>query len=892
MITQGANLPILIRDIPRSMQNPQSISITIFVNGMLQKRWSKSDLIFDEDMIYAPLTQEDTMGIRSGMATIEIEYCDQNGTVRPRKTINTAIRKRMDSTILDGAGMQTFLVVDYDGVPEADTGKIVFKGYSPYVGENGNWYEYDSEQDKFIDTGVHAEGKPYDHSEEFSRLANQVRSDASETSKNKDTAEDAAKRAESAEAKATQSETKALNSARDAYNLASAAGNAKDAAVVAKNTAETYSEDAKKSANDARSTFNMLDPAVTKAISDFNTNATNKTNAFNTNAGAKQNAFDQNAIQKKEDFDEHAGEISFCISRLSESIDDVQNGAHGTNFERDKGIRTNGVISHDPLYILSKKIPVEPNTSVTYISHFMSNSYCIVEFDESGTLVDYWTVRSGDERTFTTSATTSYLIATFLTDYKPNDGIVVNGRYIYQPKDKNIWGTAENRASIEELYESITNIGEDVGSAKEDLQLLSSDDGIKPNMIDSSFSGSFIVNIQPVYSREDYYWYISSNKTASGQARANNFIAVIDVDDIDDTIKFSTAYVDTTDTEPVFAIATSTDFGGTINNYFQKQYVNGGASSANLNAIVDEINVPNRYIILNKAKLLAKYPTAKALWFNVDKNNYYFIKEGSASKKALNWALLPIGNIVGNLLVVGDINDDTVDYHTINDALAQAKNGDTIFIKDGEYKETVIVNKYVHLVGQSKLGTILYQDIGDYDNCPLLITQGSVSNMTIKSLAPTDTSGLSTYAYAIHLDKQFASESKYRKCEIYNCNIYSEVNDAVGAGTNYDSEYDVHDCYITVRANPIKSGACAFKIHNGQYQTGGYVRLMNNVIIAESADGGGTHDLLFHNGGITNTTPIDTVMVGNVVRYYTNTCPTIFVKSPYCFGNKSTNMNA
>jgi len=39
------------------------------------------------------------------------------------------------------------------------TNAIIKKGFSPYIGENGNWYEYNNETKTFIDTGVKAEGK-------------------------------------------------------------------------------------------------------------------------------------------------------------------------------------------------------------------------------------------------------------------------------------------------------------------------------------------------------------------------------------------------------------------------------------------------------------------------------------------------------------------------------------------------------------------------------------------------------------------------------------------------------------------------------------------------------------------------------------------------------------
>lgn len=230
------------------------------------------------------------------------------------------------------------------------------------------------------------------------------------------------------------------------------------------------------------------------------------------------------------------------------------------------------------------------------------------------------------------------------------------------------------------------------------------------------------------------------------------------------------------------------------------------------------------------------------------------------------------------------------DYKSIQEAVDSAPRGSTVYIHDGEYKETVVVDKFIHLVGQSKSNTVLYQDIGDYSNAPLTITQGSVSNMTVKSLPPEDASSLRNYAYAIHLDKGFTSNPKYCKCEISNCNIVSYVNDAIGAGTNYDSEYDIHDNMIRV-INPVKKGAMAFKCHNGQKQTSGSIIFKYNILMTDGADGKSCYDLLFHNGGISNTVSIDVLMIGNTLKYYRNTCPGIFRLNSYCFGNSVNEMN-
>lgn len=38
------------------------------------------------------------------------------------------------------------------------TNKVIKKGYSPYIGSNGNWFEYDDSLKAFVDSGIKAQG--------------------------------------------------------------------------------------------------------------------------------------------------------------------------------------------------------------------------------------------------------------------------------------------------------------------------------------------------------------------------------------------------------------------------------------------------------------------------------------------------------------------------------------------------------------------------------------------------------------------------------------------------------------------------------------------------------------------------------------------------------------
>ena len=58
-----------------------------------------------------------------------------------------------------------------------------------------------------------------------------------------------------------------------------------------------------------------------------------------------------------------------------------------------------------------------------------------------------------------------------------------------------------------------------------------------------------------------------------------------------------------------------------------------------------------------------------------------------------------------NIIYVDD--DGTTNYTGIQDAIDNANDGDTIFVYNGLYHETIIIDKSVHLIGENKHNTII-----------------------------------------------------------------------------------------------------------------------------------------------------------------------------------------
>lgn len=127
------------------------------------------------------------------------------------------------------------------------------------------------------------------------------------------------------------------------------------------------------------------------------------------------------------------------------------------------------------------------------------------------------------------------------------------------------------------------------------------------------------------------------------------------------------------------------------------------------------------------------------------------------------------------------------DYTSIQDAINDAEEDDTILIMSGVYEESVstwkIINgstfgKRVHLVGIDKTTTILKNKSQNYSDPPLAFSNGSIRNMTIYAEGG-NTQTESTSCYAMHME----THSLYGKDAYFeNCIFKSNVNYPIGIG--------------------------------------------------------------------------------------------------------------
>ena len=150
-------------------------------------------------------------------------------------------------------------------------------------------------------------------------------------------------------------------------------------------------------------------------------------------------------------------------------------------------------------------------------------------------------------------------------------------------------------------------------------------------------------------------------------------------------------------------------------------------------------------------------------------------------------------------------------YSTIQDAVNNASNGDTIIVFPGVYEEYVkrqnqnANGKGIHIIGVDRNSCIIKWGSGKYDECTIrLYADSSLENLTIIATAedagswyPTWQKGdSSTYAsYAVHWDGG-ASDWGGTTGVIRNCKIYSECSHALGAGAQKGYTLIVENCEI------------------------------------------------------------------------------------------------
>lgn len=187
-------------------------------------------------------------------------------------------------------------------------------------------------------------------------------------------------------------------------------------------------------------------------------------------------------------------------------------------------------------------------------------------------------------------------------------------------------------------------------------------------------------------------------------------------------------------------------------------------------------------------------PTCKYLRMSTRNKEGFQLEEGSVSTAYSPFQMQFVGSLSSdsptNTIIVDAGGGG--DYTTISAACAVANDGDTIYIKDGVYYESVKINGLrVHLVGESREGTVLKYLGTQYANPPLEMSNGSIENMTIWAITESGASGGG--GYCLHCDNE-ASANGYLTCR--NVKFQNDYYQAIGIGLQPNFTLSFENCEI------------------------------------------------------------------------------------------------
>jgi hypothetical protein len=183
-------------------------------------------------------------------------------------------------------------------------------------------------------------------------------------------------------------------------------------------------------------------------------------------------------------------------------------------------------------------------------------------------------------------------------------------------------------------------------------------------------------------------------------------------------------------------------------------------------------------------------------------------------------------------------------YKTIQDAVDNAKDGDTIRITSGTYNEAVCVcgstgnintsAKEIAIVGFNRDACILTHDIGDYYLPPLEIAKGRVENLTIIGTGTEYAEGSTHFAYCVHADYD---TSRNASLQFVNCRFKNTVYPCVGAATRGGFKLSFVNCIFECDT----SAAMLFHEEQANDVTNQHIEFIDCIFVSNSPTDGTIH---------------------------------------------------
>lgn len=168
------NIPVTIKSGNGTLITPEIAACVEITVGQFTKRWP-GQVTFDEKTgeWQFPVTQKQTFRFAPGTAVVQARVVFQDGSIMggsgaPVRVEQSASRGTLPQpekteAVTGSAPMATEVTIPT--VHDIDVSlhsQVILSDpiKAPYIGDNGNWYEYDAATGTFIDTGTSASGTP------------------------------------------------------------------------------------------------------------------------------------------------------------------------------------------------------------------------------------------------------------------------------------------------------------------------------------------------------------------------------------------------------------------------------------------------------------------------------------------------------------------------------------------------------------------------------------------------------------------------------------------------------------------------------------------------------------------------------------------------------------
>lgn len=168
------NIPVTIKSGNGTLITPEIAACVEITVGQFTKRWP-GQVTFDEKTgeWQFPVTQKQTFRFAPGAAVVQARVVFQDGSIMggsgaPVRVEQSASRGTLPqpekTEVVTGSAPNT-TEVTIPTVHDIDVSlhsQVILSDpiKAPYIGDNGNWYEYDAATGTFVDTGTAASGTP------------------------------------------------------------------------------------------------------------------------------------------------------------------------------------------------------------------------------------------------------------------------------------------------------------------------------------------------------------------------------------------------------------------------------------------------------------------------------------------------------------------------------------------------------------------------------------------------------------------------------------------------------------------------------------------------------------------------------------------------------------